>query len=352
MAHARSMDLSGVTRDVVVPVGVGPPGGSGPTPKQARGPRWRRTSCGRYVPSHVDATFPDQRIVEAAAALPDGGAVTGWAALHWRGSRWFGGVEGDGATLRPVPLWVGDNRRIRTPPGCVISEEWVRPDEVTVVDGLPVTTPLRSLAHETRRAHGLWTVVRHLDMAAADDLVSLAEWAAYLDERLGGTPRVRRSRLALTLADENAWSPPEVSMRRAWTEDGGHPQPLCNVPVFDESGRHLFTPDLLDPEHGVAGEYDGRGHLQLEQRTSDVRREALLRDHGIEPVTMLATDLKAPTAFVARLHAAYRRARSGSPARRSWTLDRPVWWVDTTTVAARRRLTGTERDVWLRYRSA
>lgn len=271
------MDLSGVTRDVVVPVPVDPTGRNGPTAKQARGPYWRRSSRGLYVPSDVDPSDADQRIVEAAAALPRGGAVIGWSALHWQGGRWFDGRRADGDSLRPVALWVGDNHRIRTPPGCVLSEEWVRADELSTVDGLPVAVPLRALAHETRCASGLRQVVRHIDMAAADDLVALEEWAAYVKERLTGTPHVRRNRRATPLCSENAWSPTEVTMRMVWEADGGYPRPLCNVPVFTADGTHLFTPDLFDPRNGVAGEYDGRGHLALEQRRSDVERDELYR---------------------------------------------------------------------------
>ena len=43
-------------------------GTSGPTPKQARGRGWRRTSRGLYVPADVDGSNPEQRIVEAAAS--------------------------------------------------------------------------------------------------------------------------------------------------------------------------------------------------------------------------------------------------------------------------------------------
>ena len=35
----------------------------------------------------------------------------------------------------------------------------------------------------------------------------------------------------------------------------------CKAPVCDPDGRHLLTPDLLDVEQGVAGEYDGVAHL-------------------------------------------------------------------------------------------
>src|SRR3546814_5957671 len=57
-----------------------------------RSPGWRRTGRGFYVPSDVDPDDRDQRVVEAAAMLPDDwGGVTGWAGLSWLQGRWFDG---------------------------------------------------------------------------------------------------------------------------------------------------------------------------------------------------------------------------------------------------------------------
>src|SRR5690349_217601 len=77
---------------LVRPVRVDKKGAHGPTPKEARGTRWRRVSRGLYVPATVERTV-EQRIVEAAAVLPSGAAVTGWAALRWQGAHWFDGVR-------------------------------------------------------------------------------------------------------------------------------------------------------------------------------------------------------------------------------------------------------------------
>jgi hypothetical protein len=55
----------------------------GPTPKQARGPRWRRRFYGHYLPTDLDpALEAEQRVVVAASQVLDLGAVTGWAALR------------------------------------------------------------------------------------------------------------------------------------------------------------------------------------------------------------------------------------------------------------------------------
>lgn len=330
--------------DVVRPTRVDPRGLTGPTPGQARGKRWRRVGKGWYVPADVESTTPAQRIVEAVAGT--GGAVTGWAALHWLRATWFDGVAGDGRTPLPVPIALDDRRRNRTRPGVRLSEDWLFDDDVILVDGVPITVPERSVTFEVRRARSMSRAVRIIDMAAFDDLVDLAGLSAYAD-RLVARGGVRLLRLALPLANENAWSPPEVDMRLEWEDTGLARTLLCNTPVFDLTGRHLFTPDLLDPVRGVAGEYNGAVHDGVAPQRRDLDREELYRRHGIEAVSMMSTDTGDVSRFRGRLHTACQRAADGK-GDRTWTLEQPDWWVDTSTVARRRALSSDQRSRWLR----
>lgn len=326
-----------------MPVRVDPAGLAGPTPGQARGRRWRRVSKGLYVPADVDPTTTAQRIVEAVAGT--GGAVTGWAGLHWMGATWFDGVASGGPL--PVPIALGDRRQVRPRPGVSVSEDWLFHDDVFVVDELPVTVPERSVTFQVRRTRSLARAVQIIDMAAFDDLVDIAGLTAYAD-RLVARGGVRLLKRALPLANENAWSPPEVDMRLEWEGTGRAEQLLCNCPVFDLSGRHLFTPDLLDPVRGVAGEYNGAVHDGVAPRRRDLDREELYRKHGIEALWMMSPDNRDVSRFVGRLHASYRRAADRPPGDRTWTLVPPHWWVDTSTVARRRALSPDLRAGWLR----
>lgn len=345
------MDLSGVTRDVVVPVRIDPAGRSGPTPKASRGPRWRRTGQGYYVRADVDPTGTDQRIVEAAAALPeDGGGVTGWAGLAWPGLRWFDGTPWGGGPLRLPTLAVGGNRAIRPQARFETSEERLAPGDLIVVDGLRITIPVRSVCYEMRYARSDLDAAITLSMACYDDLVSIEEVAAYADT-LNGWTGIPQCRDGIGLAVENAWSPAEVPMGVIWGRTGLG-RPLHNQPVFDLDGRHLGTPDLVDPVTGVLGQYDGGLHLAGAQRYRDLRGEETYRAHGLEVVTMLAGDHRNPTLFLNRLVAAYQRAADIPAHRRRWTLEQPDWWHDTSTVAARRALPPHLRPRLLRYRAA
>ncbi|MFC4787355.1 hypothetical protein ACT8ZV_22955 [Nocardioides sp. MAHUQ-72] len=333
---------------LVAPVRVDPSGAAGPSPTQVGAERWRRSSRGLYVPGHLDPALPEQRIVEAAALLPAYGGVTGWAALRWAGGRWFGGLAEGGHALRPVTLAIGGN--VRSRPGVQICEEGLDPRDLTEIDGLRITTLVRAVCFEVRYARDVRRGVLALDMAAHDDLVSVDEAAEYA-ATLGTWTGIPCCREALGLASENSWSPQESLMRLIWVLDANRPRPLCNVPIFDPHGRHLATPDLFDAEAGVIGEYDGPLHLVEAQRRRDEVREAVLREHGLEYVAMTAADHADPVALVARIHAAYTRAARIPESCRSWTLDQPAWWIDTSTVAARRVLTENQRDRVLRYRA-
>ncbi len=274
-------------------------------------------------------------------------AVTGWAGLAWQGATWFDGTW-DG--VRPRPVTVVARRHVRPPPAVEVSQEFLHPDQIVVVDGLPVTHAVRSVTFEMRYAASLGSAVAAIDMACFSDLVSLAEVTAYV-RRLGPVTGVQQARDALGEADENSWSPRETGMRGVWTRLAGLPRPSCNVPVFTLDGRHVGTPDLIDTGTGLVGQYHGDSHLTLVGASKDNRQDADYRDLGLEPVAMFATDWHDLGAFVHRLVAAARRARA--PARRrAWTVDPPPWWTPTETVGQRRALAQWQRERYLRYRRA
>jgi len=333
---------------VVVPVRVDATGRNGPTKPQARGPHWRRTSRGLYVPSSVDGGPPEQRIVEAVAALPEVGGVTGWAGLRWAGGYWFEGRMGEGGDALPVPLAVGFHD-IRPQAGIQVTQEHLDLRELTVLDGLPMTTVQRSLGFEMRYAGDLRSAAVSFCMAAYSDLVSIDEMNTFFASHRGWDG-IRLARSAMLLAEENCWSPQEVRMLLVWLLDADLPRPLCNRPVFDRSGRHIGTPDLLDPEAGVAGEYDGPLHLHGGQRRKDRDREEAFREVGLEYFTILTGDLRDRSLTAQRMRRARSRARFEAESRRAWTIELPHWWIPTFTVEQRRELTPAEQARVLGYR--
>jgi hypothetical protein len=331
------------------PARIDPTGRCGPTRGEAARSAWRRSSHGFYVPATVDDASPEQRIVEAAAVLPSFGGVTGWASLRWQGAHWFGGVQGDGVSREPVTLVISC-LDVRSQPGIVISHEQLRPSDLVEVDGLALTIPERSVLFEMRYAPSVEKAVVAADMAMQSDLVSHEELTAYA-ATLGTWTGIPQARKALALARENSWSPQETRLRLLWVHLAGLPEPMCNPPVFDLSGRHVGTPDLLDPVAGVAAEYEGVVHLDRRQRGIDVRREHAFKDLGIECFPVVAEDWGDPYRIVARLRSAYARAALRPVSQRAWTVRPPAWWTPTDTVARRRALSISDQERLLRYRA-
>lgn len=312
----RPLDLQAAAR-------LDPTGVSGPTRGQAAGPDWRRCGPGLYVP--VDASEPvEQRILEQSARLNDRGGVTAWAALRWRGANFFDGTDVQGGAL-PIPLVTG-GCTLRRGAGTSVSKEQFAPTERELVADVPCATVQRALFDEMRREGSLRQAVVAVDMSAAARLISIWLMSRYVLQRPAwtGVPLVR---MALLLADENSRSPQETRMRLVWVIDAGLPVPLCNRPVFDLRGRLLGYPDLFDPVAGVVGEYDGADHKERERHRSDVAREELFRDHGLEYFAVVGGDLRDHGLVVRRMHNARARAAFRTPERRQWTLTPPSWWT-------------------------
>lgn len=331
---------------LVAPVRADPTGETGPTRGQARGRGWRTTGCGLWVPSVVPSTSA-QRAVEALAVLKPDEAVTGWAALAWQGAPWFDGTW-DGVRERPVTVVA--RRNVRPQPGIAVSQEFLNPEQIVLLDGLRLTRAVRSVTFEMRYADGLGAAIEAVDMACYSDLVSLVEVAAYV-RQLGPVTGVQQARDALVEADENSWSPRETAMRGVWTRVAGLSRPKCNVPVFTLDGRHVGTPDLIDPRTGLVGLYHGDSHLSLVGASKDNRQDGDFRDIGLEPVAMFATDWRDIDDVARRLVAGQRRSRARTGPR-GWSLDPPPWWTPTETVAQRRALAAGEKERYLRYRRA
>lgn len=334
---------------LVAPVRCDPAGRDGPRWDAAQGRDWRRTSHGYYVPAYVDGGIPEQRIVEAAAVLPPISAVTGWAALRWLGATWFDGRSPDGGRQLPVTLAAID---IRAPANAVLSEEGLPPDQIVVVDGLPVVRPMWATAFEMRYAGSAREGAVTFAMAAYADLVSIEEYDLLVPQLTGrtGIPRMREARPLLT---ENAWSPWEVRMANIWVLEAELDPPLFNQPVFDaETGRHIGTPDLLDVESGLVGQYDGAVHAAGAQRRSDRDRDEVYRYYGLETVVMMQGDAANRAVMAERILRARERARAGQSRVRRWTVQPPPWWTPTQTVAQRRALSKVQRERLLRHRRA
>ncbi|WP_144016728.1 hypothetical protein [Beutenbergia cavernae] len=86
---------------------------------------------------------------------------------------------------------------------------------------------------------------------------------------------------------------------------GGLPCPAVNEEQLLDSGEFLAMPDMAYPDLKVAIEYAGDVHRDPGVWRRDVEREARLRDHEWEVVTVIADHvLRRPELLVARVRRA------------------------------------------------
>lgn len=291
------------------------------------GPRYRRTSPGRYVPAAVPLTTA-QRLVEAAAHLPEGGALGGWSAAHLLGAAIFDGLD---RRLQPAPavMCVPETLHRRATPGLRYVRQELGPDEVVHVHGIPVTSPLRTAADLARWAPELEAAVVDLDKLL---LARVLEESALplVVETLGARRGTKQARSALALARRGARSPGETRLRLAYVLGLGAPTPLLNPRVHDRLGRFLGIPDLLDREAGVVLEYDGGawqasarpdGHLDPEQHREDNVREEWFERNGLLVVRATKSDLaRHRPGLISRMSAARAEGLLHGPPRWTWVV--------------------------------
>ncbi|PJJ55874.1 hypothetical protein CLV56_0073 [Mumia flava] len=227
---------------------------------------------------YVDARVPDTRglrLVAAHLVTPPHAVVSDCFAS------WLFGVDtfkpSERHLLTPSLLVPHGSSRVRAP-GVRCRQARLAPEEVVEVDGLLVTSPLRTTGDLARR---LW---RPYALAAVDgmvraELVGLAELDEYV-RSLRGFPGAPKARELVAYADPGAESPGE-SWTRLRMIDAGLPRPCTQIPVVDEYGNDRYF-DLGYRQHLVAAEYDGREfHTTESDRDHDaVRREYFARRYG------------------------------------------------------------------------
>lgn len=203
------------------------------------------------------------------------------------------------------------------------------PQDFVVVDGLPVTSVVRT-AVDLARKHRLPDALIVVDSAArrliSDSISSEADAAdlraAVHDEQLAqaviaqlhepvsrmrGWKGVGYARAAIELANPAAESPLE-SLSRFNAYEAGIPAALIGWPVRGESGRRYWA-DFLWKDHRVIGEADGKSKYGL---TADVlfaekEREDDLRRAGFDVVRWSWDDAVVnPTKMIRRLELALR----------------------------------------------
>lgn len=285
---------------------------------------YRRVAPGLHLVASADPDDPDVRVALASAALPPGTTLGGWAAARQHERRRAprrDHLQIDGFTgipPRPAPVLVlaDPATRLVERPFRRVLRSRVAATEREVVDGLPVTSPLRT-AFDIGRLDGLREAVAAVDRLRALGLVDPSELVRLIDEH-AHWPGARRARRVLAFSSERVESAQESAMRVLWCE-AGLPRPVSNPTIVDLDGAFVARVDVLDPDAGLVGEYDGAVHASARRRSTDAARQERLEQLGLVVIRATAVDLAsepARAAWCARLRHARARARTSH--HRAW----------------------------------
>jgi very-short-patch-repair endonuclease len=234
------------------------------TEKVLRGPRFRRLFAGIYVAADVDVDLALR--ARAAFLLVDGhGVVGGHAAAELLGAS-CGPRDGPVEVVVPAR---GPHGR----PGIVVRNDRLSLDEVARVDGIAVTSPLRT-AFDLARRPPLVEAVVAVDALAHEHGFDPQELVR-VGYRHPNARGVAQLPAVVRLVNPMADSPMETRIRFALVQ-AGLPCPVLQHPV----GPYLL--DLAYPDLKLAIEYDGREHLIPERALHDLRRQAYLTRAGWE----------------------------------------------------------------------
>ena len=297
----------------------------GVTPGQLAGPGWASPTRGLHRPACPDERSPRQRILDVAELLPVGAAIGGWAAAHLLGAVDLDGRGWSGQEVEPVPVVLPPPVLIRARPELERWRSTLTDDEVVQIDGVPCTSPVRT-GFDLVRSRDLRSGVVCLDVLGRQIGLHPVDVLAHSEarRRWRGRPRVAG---AVELADPRALSTGETRFRLVWVLDAGLPLPQVNPTLRTPDGFLLGVADLLDPEAGLVGEYDGEGHRELDRHVLDNAREEWFEDAGLVVVRACAPDVRAANRArsALRLRTAFHRRLARDRARDRWTwVPRPL----------------------------
>ncbi len=225
------------------------------------------------------------------------GVVAGFAASALHGSKWVDDAH--------VVELIHDNRR--SPPGIHAHGDRIEEDEIELVAGMRVTSPVR-----TALDFGCWyptmTAVAGIDALARATEIKAAD-VELLARRYVGRRGIARARRAADLFDAGAQSPKESWLRLVLI-GAGLPRPQTQIPVRDEVGNVFAYLDMGWEDVKVAVEYDGDQHRSdRRQYTWDVRRLERLQRGGWLVIRVVSGDR--PAEIVGRVRAAFARRACG-----------------------------------------
>jgi hypothetical protein len=224
---------------------------------------------------YVDARVPDSRNARLRAlslVTPDNAVVSDETAAWLYGLNVF--APGRRHDFQPSLVVQHGKARVDRPGGRG-RQAIIHPDDITFVDGVHVTTPIRTVSDLLRRMYRPYALAA-ADAFAQAGLIAREELVEYV-ARLKGYRGIVQARSLAAIVEPRTQSPGE-SWQRLRIHDAGFPPPEPQFEVVDDFRRSFFI-DLPYPDLLIGTEFDGREfHTAEEHRAHDLERRDYLSD--------------------------------------------------------------------------
>jgi very-short-patch-repair endonuclease len=252
----------------------------GMTDAMLYGKKWQRLTHGYYVSS---SQSPErlELLRGLSAVLPQGAAFSGLTAAELYGW-WLPPLP------KPAPIFITANPSGRRPQRREfrVRRSHLPPEHVRALNGMPVTTAVRTLL-DLAEVLSIIDLVVVADAALHRGDVTMAELqAAAICEPRRGIRTFRRMTDLANAKSESAW---ETMLRLLYV--------LCGIPVevqveiFDSQGGWVARSDLRIKGTVRLPEYDGASHRDRSQHQDDLRREKRLQRAGFERYGYIAREI-------------------------------------------------------------
>lgn len=270
------------TREMANTVGV--------TDRMLQGPPWRQVFSGVWVWDAIEDTR-ELRLHAGRLLIPPQGVLCGLTAA------WVSGVDVRRFDDTDVHVGFPKGRRIRPRAGLVVCQETLDPTDIVDIQGVRVTTPVRTAFDCLRWLRAVEGIVV-ADALTHAGLVDLSQLAAYFASKR----RLRNLRIGerlLQFVEPLTESPMETRLRMLLI-NGGLSRPEAQHEVRDHLDSFIGRLDLAYPNVRLGVEYDGADHWK--QRRADDRRRAAIRACDWEVCVFSADDIyRTPDATVAHV---------------------------------------------------
>ena len=283
--------------------------------RRLAGGKWKAIRRGVYVPAPAVADLTPEQLhcLRIEAALPQ---LSSHYVVSHLSAACLHGLE----LLRPPGQAVqvtnpgarSGRRRKMLQTFCAAMD----PDEITTVDGYPVTTVARTLV-DMARTCGFEQSVVAVDHALRTGRV-VREALETASERAGRRPGIRAAHQVIAFADPGAESVGESRSRVLMTREG-LPPPELQFRVLGRSGAMVARTDFRWREFNTVGEFDGAEkygrRLRPGQSAGDAvfqekLREDQIRELGFNVVRWTWGELDDPPALAGKIRRALARGRS------------------------------------------